>query len=626
MVTNNMSRKEKLVSQEKKSKYDHNHRLSIDSMIDKAENTYPIHQIGEEIKYSLEIIGVDVDLLNEIDIKPSPEQVNGDFGFHCAPLVRKFKRHPSEIAQQIADQMPINPNGLLESYEANGSYVNVKLNYGKFADLVRNKVFEMGVNYGKERIGTGKRIIIDMSSPNIAKRMSIGHLRSTIIGDSLARIFSYLDFEVIKDNHLGDWGTQFGYLLRAIELWGDDNVIAKNPIEELQKLYVRISDASDPDSELYKNLSREDAKQQAEEVKTEARRWFKKLEEGDPDARAKWQQIVDWSMQEFQKMYDVLKVDFDWVRGESYYQGMLSDTIKKIKESGIATNSNGALVINMDDVGLGVAMVQKSDGTTLYLTREIAAAIHRNDIERAHKMIYVVGEDQKFYFQQFFEILRRMGYPIADQSRHVYFGMIRLPEGKMSTRKGRVILLEDVINEAFNRTRQLVKKTTHIVSDREKEELVRQVAVGALKWNDLMADPRRSIVFNWDAMLSMDGNSAPYVQYSYARAISLLAESDLKILAKAQVLPDHQTEKVLIKIVAGFPEAIKSAAESYNPSKIALHIYELAKNFNAFYHQLSVLKAETEEKKLSRLVITACVAQTIKNGLNLLGIESPARM
>lgn len=620
-----MSRKEKPGYSEEANR-ENNPGLPIEVIIGMTETTYPVNQLNKEFRSSLKQIGVDADLLNEIDIKPSPEGVSGDFGFHCAPFARRLKRNPAQIAQELAQQMPVDPNGLLEGYEAVGTYVNAKLNYERFGDLVRNSVFEMGVDYGKERIGTGQRIVIDMSSPNIAKRMSIGHLRSTIIGDSLARIFTHLDFEVIKDNHLGDWGTQFGHLLRAIELWGDEGAIAQNPIEELQKLYVRISDAGDPDSELYKDLSKEEAQQRAEQVKNEGREWFKKLEQGDPEARAKWQQIVDWSMQEFQKMYDILGVDFNWVRGESYYEDMLLDTIDKIRESGIATDSKGALVVNMEDVGLGVAIVQKSDGATLYLTREIATGIHRNDTEHANGMIYVVGEDQKFYFQQFFEILRRMGYPIANQSKHVYFGMIRLPEGKMSTRKGRVILLEEVVNEAFDRTRQLVEDRTHVTSARGKEELVRQVAVGALKWNDLMADPRRSIIFDWDAMLSMDGNSAPYVQYSYARAASLLEGADLKILANARVLPEHETEKTLVKLVAEFPEAVKAAAQGYNPSKIASHIYELAKTFNAFYHELSVLKAESEEKKLSRLAITACVAQTIQTGLGLLGIEAPSRM
>lgn len=599
--------------------------LPVEALIGMAESNDPIGNVKKDFLLALEAAGVENEVVAAIEIKPSPVDVEGDFGFHCGTLAKIYRKNPALIAQELADKMPKGQDMVLE-YVAVGPYLNVKLNYEVFSAAVRKEVFEMGADYGKEEIGIGQRIIIDMSSPNIAKRMSVGHLRSTIIGDSLARIYSHLGFEVIKDNHLGDWGTQFGHLLHAIELWGDEQTIAKNPIEELQKLYVRISDAGEKDSELYQGLSPEEAEAKAEEVKNRGREWFKRLEGGDESARVIWQQIVNWSLQEFQKMYDVLGVDFDWTRGESYYEKMLPDTIKKINESGVASESKGATVVNMEDANLGVAIVQKSDGATLYLTREIATGIHRNDAEAATGMIYVVGEDQKFYFQQFFEILRRMGYPIAENSKHVYFGMISLPEGKMSTRKGRVILLEDVVEEAFDRTRKLVEERSHVKSKEEKDTLVRQVAVGALKWNDLMADPRRSIVFDWDLMLTMEGNSAPYVQYSYARAVSLLENVDLLSLSNVDVLPEHESEKVLIRLVAEFPNAVRAAAESNNPSKIAAHIYELAKSFNVFYSQLPVLRAETEAKKQSRLAICACTAQTIQVGLGLLGIESPNKM
>lgn len=600
--------------------------VPIEALLGMADTTYPISRVKQDFLLALEESGVEKEVVATIEIKPSPAGVEGDFGFHCGALAKIYRKNPAVIAQELADKMPRSEGDVILEYVAVGPYLNVKLNYEQFASVVRDDIFDLGTDYGKEKIGVGQRIVIDMSSPNIAKRMSVGHLRSTIIGDSLARIYKHLGFEVIKDNHLGDWGTQFGHLLRAIELWGDEHVIAQNPIEELQKLYVRISDAGEKGSELYQGLSPEEAEAKAEAVKNEGREWFKRLEQGDENARILWQQIVTWSLQEFQKMYDVLGVDFDWSRGESYYENMLPDTINKVKESGVASESKGAIVVDMEDANLGVAIVQKSDGATLYLTREIATGIHRNDVEAATGMIYVVGEDQKFYFQQFFEILRRMGYPIAENSKHVYFGMISLPEGKMSTRKGRVILLEDVVEEAFDRTRKLVEERTHVKTDEEKENLVRQVAVGALKWNDLMADPRRSIVFDWDSMLTMEGNSAPYVQYTYARAVSLLENVDLLSLSNVDITPEHESEKVLIKLVAEFPEAVREAAEANNPAKIAGHVYELAKNFNIFYSNVSVLRAESNEKKESRLAICACTAQTIQIGLDLLGIEAPNRM
>ncbi len=611
---------------QRNSTADNDLAMSNEIITDMTEITYPISAVGREIKAALMQSGIDEDLLAEIEIKPSPTAVEGDYGIHCAPFARKQRRNPVQIARELAEGLTVNPDGIIKDYVAVGPYLNIKVDYAKFGNLVRDSVFEMGDEYGKEKIGTGQRVVIDMSSPNIAKRMSVGHLRSTIIGDSLARIFKHLDFEVIKDNHLGDWGTQFGHLLRAIELWGDEKAIAENPLEELQKLYVRISDAGEPDSDLYKALDIEEAERKAEQVKNEGREWFKRLEQGDPEARSQWQQIVDWSLQEFQRMYDVLGVDFDWTRGESYYENHLPQTIQKVQESGITTESKGALVVNMEDKGLGVAIIQKSDKATLYLTREIATGIHRSEVENADGMIYVVGEDQKFYFQQFFEILRRMGNPIVDKSKHVYFGMIRLPEGKMSTRKGKVILLEDVVNEAILRTNQLVEKRTHVSSSEERTKLVLQIAIGALKWNDLMADPRRSIIFDWDSMLTMEGNSSPYVQYAFARTASLLEGIDANSLASVQITPEHETEKAIVKLIADFPEVVKVAGETYNPSKIATFVYDLAKAFNAFYHELSVLKAETHEKKMSRLTITASVSQTIQVGLGLLGIETPVKM
>jgi len=565
-------------------------------------------------------------MIQKLAINETPEGMAGDYGIHCGQLSKILGKNAADIAQEITQKLQTQSDGLIESYTAVGPYINAIVNYEKFSALVLTNILELQSDYGKENIGHGQKIIVDMSSPNIAKRMSIGHLRSTIIGDSLAKIFKHLDYEVIKDNHIGDWGTQFGHLLRAIELWGDAEVIKANPIEELQKLYVRINDAGDAKSEIYAELSKEEAEAKAEQIKNDGRAWFKKLEEGNAQARVIWQQIVEWSMLEFQEMYDILGVSFDLARGESYYESQLKDAIQKVQESGISSNSEGALVVDMEDKKLGTAIIQKSDGATLYLTREIATGIHRAETENADGMIYVVGEDQKLYFQQFFEILKRMGLPVAANSKHIYFGMIRMEEGKMSTRKGRTILLQDVINEAIRRTGSIVEKSAHLESIGDKEKLIRQIAIGALKWNDLMADPKRSIVFDWDSMLAMDGNSAPYVQYSYVRAHSLLEKVNLDSLKDISVSPIAESEKHLVRLIASFPKAIKEAKESYNPSKISSHVYRLAKAFNIFYSDLPVLKENNIEIQKSRLALTAMTAQTIQIGLDLLGIESPTKM
>lgn len=587
---------------------------------------YPLENLEAVFKAQLVSAGLDPEIVNTLIFRESPTDKDGDYGIHCGQLAKVLKKAPHLIASELATKLKVDPDGLITGYIAIGPYINMAIDYAKFGAMVLDKVTELKNNYGKENIGQGKRIIIDMSSPNIAKRMSIGHLRSTIIGDSLARIYKHLKYDVIKDNHLGDWGTQFGHLLRAIELWGDPDAIRDNPIEELQKLYVKISDLGDPQHESYAHLDQAEAEKQAEKIKDEGRAWFKKLEDGDPQARELWQQVVEWSMLEFQKMYDVLGVTFDWSRGESYYEPHLKDAIQKVKDSGIATESEGALVVNMEDSGLRTAVIQKSDGATLYLTREIATGIHRAETEKADGLIYVVGEDQKLYFQQFFEILKRMGLPMSKNCQHVYFGLIHTEEGKMSTRKGRTILLQDVIAESFIRTREIVEKSGHITLELEKERLIRQVSIGALKWNDLIADPKRSIVFDWDSMLSMDGKSAPYVQYSYVRAYSLLEKVDPAILLDVKVIPSEESEKELIRLIAAFPGSIQEAASTYNPSKIAVHIYTLAKAFNSFYHDLPILKEINMDKRNSRLAITAITAQTIQTGLYLLGIETPTKM
>lgn len=593
---------------------------------DESRIVNPLVVMRSEINLALEEAGVAKEIVAEIVVSESPEGVEGDFGFHCAALAKKLKKSPVLIAQELAEKMKSEEGGMVLEYIAVGPYLNAKIDFEKFGTTVKDMVFEQGADYGKEKLAVNQRIVIDMSSPNIAKRMSVGHLRSTIIGDSLAKIHEHLGYEVIKDNHLGDWGTQFGHILRAIELWGDDEVISKNPIEELQKLYVRISDAGDPKSEIYKDLSKEEAETQAEKISNEGRAWFKKLEDGDVEARAKWQKIVDWSLKEFQEMYDILGVSFDWTRGESFYEELLPLTIKILKESGITTESDGAVIVDMEDAGLKSAIIQKTDGATLYLTREIATGIYRSEVDKVDGMIYVVGEDQKFYFEQFFEILKRAGYSIAEKSKHVYFGMISLPEGKMSTRKGRVVLLKDFVDEAMERTRKVVGESKRVTGVEEREELVKKVAIGALKWNDLMADPRRSMVFDWDTMLSMEGNSAPYVQYSFVRAMSLLETVDEELLESARVNPEDEVEKNLVKQISYFSEAINSARTLYNPSKIATYVYELAKAFNTFYNSHDVLKEQVEAKKTSRLAMTASTAQTIKVALELLGIETPTRM
>ncbi len=593
-----------------------------------TENTNPESSLYANAEVELEVraalveAGLDADTVKMLEIGDVPENFEGDYGIQCAKLAKIFKKSPAIIAKELADKLNANvaSQRFVERYVATGPYLNFMLKFQEYGPAVAKQVLEKGDNYGKENIGHNERVVIDMSAPNIAKKMSVGHLRSTIIGDSLARTYDFLGFDVIKDNHIGDWGTQFGHLLYAIELWGDESAIEADPINQLKALYVRISTAGEGDKKLPED---DPVNIKAKEVKDAGRAWFKRLENGDPEARTKWKKIVDWSLKEFQDMYDILGVDFDVTLGESFYEPMLADTIKEVADSGKAEMSKGALIFNLEDEGKGVAIVQKSDGATLYMTRDLAGAKYRQDTLKADRMIYVVGEDQKHYFEQLFLALKKLGYPIADKSVHVYFGMVTLPEGKMSTRKGRTVDLEDVVAEARVRSAAMISERTK-TSNAEREKLVDTVAIGALKWNDLSQDPRKGIVFDWDTMLDLKGNSAPYVQYTFARALSLVEKSPEPV-NPTEVLPIETDEKTLVKELAGFPDAIKKAADTNTPAAIAVYLYKLAQTFNGFYHNHTVLGGNDQERK-SRVALSAAVAQTIKNGLYLLGIEAPNKM
>ncbi len=618
----------------------------------------------------------------ELQFTESPQGTGFDFGVNVIKIAKDSGKNPQELAKSLAEKINSTNYPLVESAASMGPFLNFSLNMDEFGGRVLDQIFDQKSSYGKEKIGNGQRVIIDMSSPNIAKRMSIGHLRSTIIGDSLANLYKSQGYEVIRDNHLGDWGTQFGKLIVAMKKWGNEQSIlnSDDPIEELQELYVKFHSEAEKDAsglrksakekwlqgkadevsglnEAIENVSQEimtrkkigrDQLEMEDKVvedaldrvivtdlEKEGRDWFLRLEQGDPEARRLWKLCVDLSMKEFNKIYKTLGVDFEKTLGESFYENKLQETIKLVKKNKNANISDGALIIDMNDVGLGAAIVQKSDGASVYFTRDLACAIYRERDLKVDKMIYVVGDDQKFYFKQLFESLRRLGYKVGDNAEHVYFGMIRLPEGKMSTREGRVILLKDVVEEGFKRAEDILRQKNPELAKNKKlrDEVVRQVAVGALKWNDLSQDPRKSIEFSWDKALRLDGNSAPYVQYTAVRAKSIVESAGLPngtVSLKDIFFPmdifSHQSEKALIRKLSEYPSVLSEAIKENNPSKVATFVYDLAKRFNAFYTNVPVLKSETENLKKSRLLLTAASVQVITNALGVLGIEVPEKM
>lgn len=556
-----------------------------------------------------------------VSLKEVPVESEFDYGVNLMPLVKKTTLPADVLGQTIGISIPQGDGSIIEEIELTGPFLNFKINMPRFAEEGLNEIVDNGIRFGNENIGHGQIVAIDMSSPNIAKRMGIGHLRSTIIGDAISNLYRVSGYEVIRDNHIGDWGTQFGNLIHAIKTWGNESElkVSKDPLGDLQNLYVKFHSEAETNKDL----------------ENEGRAWFLKLEQGDPEAKRLWRMCVDLSLKEFNEIYDVLNVGFEKTLGESFYEPLLKDTMALVSKSPAGRISEGALIIDLEQEGFKSAIVQKSDGASVYFTRDLACAIYRQKEMGADKVVYVVGEDQKFYFQQLFGALRKLGFSIGENAVHVPFGMIRMPEGKrMSTRKGEVILLKDVIEEGFERARKIIKTKNPDLAknEKERERVVRQVAVGALKWNDLSQDAKRSFEFDWDRALKLEGNSAPYVQYTAVRAKSVLVLAGIKPeqlrmrdLSKEAVFK-HPSERALIKQIVELPNVISDALNTHDPSKIASYAYEVAKRFSVFYTKCPVLKAEGSEDKLARLKLVAATQQVITNSLAILGIEVPDQM
>lgn len=548
------------------------------------------------------------DLLYKIETPPDRKM--GDYAFPTFTLAKTMRKNPAVIAQELKDKLS-DVEGIREIAVA-GPYLNFFIDTTALAENVLKAVLEEGDRFGSSDLGKGKTAIVEYSSPNIAKPFHIGHIRTTIIGDSIKRIYKHLGYNVEAINHLGDYGTQFGMMIEAYKLWGDDDIIEKNPIPELVKLYVRINQEAETNKELLDN----------------SREWFRKLESGDEEAVALWQWFRDLSLDEFKRVYDMLDVDFDSYRGESYYSDLMLKAVDEIKEKGLLIEDQGAQIINLDKYNLPPAIIIKSDGSTIYLTRDIATAIFRKDTYDFYKNIYVVGSQQNLHFQQLKAILKEMGYDWADDCVHVPFGMVSLPEGTLSTRRGKVVYLEDVLNRATEKVddilREREEKNGYAMENRE--ELARQVGIGAVKFQELFNQRIKDYVFDWDRTLSFDGETGPYVQYTHARMHSLLEKGNFdpskEVDVKALTLDD---EKELLQQLYGFNQVIVDSHEKYEPYLVTRYITECAKTFNKYYTNTPIL-VEDEEVKNARLLLVYGVKNMIKIGLNLLGIEAPSKM
>lgn len=527
----------------------------------------------------------------------------GDIAFPAFSLAKVERKAPQAIAADIAEKID---QSAFEKVVATGPYVNFFLDKSKISDHVIKSVITAGADYGQQDEGHGQNITIDLSSPNIAKPFSVGHLRSTVIGDALSNIFRKMGYNTIKINHLGDWGKQFGLLMVAYKKWGSKEAVEANPIDELLKLYVRINAEIENDPELDE----------------EGRKWFKKLEDGDPEATELWQWFRDESLVEFNRIYKLLGVEFDSLNGEAFYNDKMDEGVQILEDKGLLKESKGASIVELDDVNLPPAMIKKSDGATLYITRDIATAMYRARTYNFVKNIYAVGQEQSNHFRQLKAVLKKMGFDWSDDMVHVDFGLVTKNRQKLSTRKGNIILLEPTLQEAISRAKAQIEEKNPELEN--KEEVAHAVGVGAVKFYDLKTDRRNGYDFDLEAMVSFEGETGPYVQYAYARIQSILRKANFTPSADATYNLSDPESWEIIKLLQDFSRVVKRAAENYDPSLIAKYAINLAQAFNKYYAHTRILDESPERE--SRLALSYSTAVVLKEALRLLGVEAPEKM
>ena len=548
------------------------------------------------------IEGLDQETILNLLEQPKSSDL-GDIAFPAFSLAKIERKAPQAIAADIAEKIDASH---FEKVVATGPYVNFFLDKSQISDQVIKSVIQAGADYGQQEEGQGANVTIDLSSPNIAKPFSVGHLRSTVIGDAISNIYKKMGYNTIKINHLGDWGKQFGLLMVAYKKWGSKEAVEANPIDELLKLYVRINAEIENDPALDE----------------EGRLWFKKLEDGDPEATELWQWFRDESLVEFNRIYKLLGVEFDSLNGEAFYNDKMDEAVQILEEKGLLKESKGASIVELDDVNLPPAMIKKSDGATLYITRDIATAIYRARTYNFVKNIYVVGQEQSNHFRQLKAVLKKMGFEWSDDMIHVDFGLVTKNRQKLSTRKGNIILLEPTLQEAISRAKAQIEEKNPELEN--KEEVARAVGVGAVKFYDLKTDRRNGYDFDLEAMVSFEGETGPYVQYAYARIQSILRKANFTPSADATYSLSDPESWEIIKLLQDFSRVVKRAAENYDPSLIAKYAINLAQAFNKYYAHTRILDESPERD--SRLALSYSTAVVLKEALRLLGVDAPEKM
>ena len=547
--------------------------------------------------------------LSLIELPPNPEM--GDYAFPCFTLAKSLRKAPPLIANDIA--AALGKIDGVERIETKGAYINF------FTDkdiLIKNTVesaIKDGLDYGRSDMGGGRNVCLDYSSINIAKPFHIGHLSTTVIGNSLSRIYKHLGYNAISINHLGDWGTQFGKLIVAYKLWGDRELVEKGSVNELVKLYVKYHEEAEAHPEM----------------DDEARAWFKKIEDSDAEALELFNWFKELTLESAQKVYDLLGVKFDSYAGESFYTPYMPATVQELKDKGLLTVDNGASIVDLSDYSMPPCLILKSDGATLYATRDITTAIYRKKTYDFCKLLYVVAYQQDLHFKQFFKVLELMGYDWVKDCEHVNFGMVSLEEGSMSTRKGKYVLLEDVLNAAISKAKEIITEKNPNLEN--KDDVARQVGVGAVVWSPLYNSRIKDIVFTFDKVLNFEGETAPYAQYTHARCCSLLKKANM--FGKESELADKLDTNVLrtpdavalITSIAALPDTIVQAADKNEPYLISRRVVDICGKFNKFYTESRII-GEAENIMLSRLALVAATKNAIRTGLYLLGIEAPEQM
>lgn len=545
---------------------------------------------------------LDIETIYSLLEKPKSSEM-GDIAFPAFSLAKVERKAPQAIATDIVEK--IDTTGF-EKVVATGPYVNFFLDKDAISHQVLTDVIAEKDQYGQLNIGQGRNVTIDMSSPNIAKPFSVGHLRSTVIGDALANIQGKLGFNPIRINHLGDWGKQFGMLIVAYKLWGDKTAVEADPISELLKLYVRINAEAEEKPELDE----------------EARKWFKKLEDGDQEALELWQWFRDESLVEFNRIYEKLDVHFDSFNGEAFYNDKMDEGIQILEEKGLLQESKGAQIVDLESYNLPPALIRKTDGATLYITRDIATAMYRKRTYDFVKSIYVVGQEQINHFKQLKAVLKEMGFDWSDDMTHITFGLVTKDKKKLSTRKGNIILLEPTLDEAILRAlSQIEAKNPNLEN---KEEVAHAVGVGAVKFFDLKTDRDNGYDFDLEAMVSFEGETGPYVQYAYARIQSILRKANFVPSTENNYkLADAESWEI-IKLIQNFSTVVERAGDKFDPSLIAKYAINLAQAFNKYYAHTRILDESPERD--SRLALAYATGVVLKEALRLLGVKAPEKM